>query len=246
MKKILTTLILSIIAFTIVGCTDSGNESPSKNPSFAMPSYSTLQPMPSESFSLPSMPPSIPAQHMRFASKEEAITAITSGCDWNEYYYEHGDTYNQMMDRFKRAGYLPYATLDGKEALGATGISLQPEVDMIDIGTSCGGNYNDKRYAIKVYFIKDEFAEQAQSGIREYMSARFSDWNLSIYKDTSILFNGKTTNAIAFTRKEDSNMDFYWVFDDELYIKVRYWSIKEAEALDFIEHMSIEKFPLTA
>ena len=145
MKKILTALILSIMAFTIIGCTDSGNvnESPSKKPSFAMPSYSTLEPMPSESFSLPSMPPSIPAQHMRFASKEEAITAIISEYDWNEDDDEHGDTYNQMMDRFKRAGYLPYATLDGKEALGATGISLQPEVDTIDIGTSCGGYYND-------------------------------------------------------------------------------------------------------
>ena len=228
-------LILSLF-FLLAACTVTSPDM-SLSPSIPLPTKTTISDQPA------------PPQSLPFKSLEEAKAFIldpqSSTAGFMEY-AELEDAHFTMIDKFKSEGYLPYVLVDGKEALGATGINLQPEVDMIDIGTSCGGNYNDKRYAIHVHFIKDEYAEQAQSGIREYMSARFSGWDLSNYKDTPILFNGKTANAIAFTWKEDGYMDFYWVFDDELYIKVRYWSIKEAEALEFIKHMSIEKFPLTA
>lgn len=225
MKKFLSIVILLAMFIIMTGCND---DSPAASQTVFVPTTTQRK------YYSPA-----PPQPLHFNSLEEAKEFIVSEPNLSKYNDEWQEAYKQMIAKFRKEGFFPYVKVDGGQE--SRSVCLHPQVDVEDIGVNHAYNYNDNSFVVFIYFVNECLEDEAKSGIVEYLNTKFTS-NLTDYKEISPVFNGQKVNAVFRSLSTGATQTLF-ILNNEFFVNVQS-KATEAEALDFIEHMSIEKFSL--
>ena len=229
MKKFLSILLILLAMFIVMtGCNDNPDNSQSVYAPSTTGKTHTTQP---------------PIQSIYFDSLDEAKEFLMHEPDLSEYRKEWQDKYQEMLIKFKKESYIPYVEIDGGTRLDY--IWLIPEGFTEDMGTCGRCSYKEQDFVIFIYFIKAGLENKAKAGVVDYLNSRWTE-NIKDYKEVSPVFYGQKVDAVfrSFMSGNTIMNQIYFIFNEELFINVQS-KATEAEIIDFIEHMAIEKLPLS-
>lgn len=234
MKKFTAILLILSLFFLLAACTVTSPDM-SLSPSIPLPTKATINDQPA------------PPQSLPFKSLEEAKAFIldpqSSTTDFMEY-AELENAHFTMIDKFKSEGYLPYVLVDG--GILSSPIELEPQNLYEEAGCCNLYEYNDKQFVTTIRFIEDQYQEAAKLGYINYQKEKFNTGQ-NEYENLSFTFGGKDTVAITYLFSGEKNA-VKWIGEDnenkESYTLCIVSYATHSEIIDFIEHMSIEKFSL--
>lgn len=179
-----------------------------------------------------------PPQPIHFNSLEEAKDFILSDDpDLSNYQDDWQEAYKQMIAKFRKEGFFPYVEVDGGKEIRS--VCLHPQVDFEDVGVNHAYSYKGHDFVSFIYFMREDIENKAESGILNYLNWRLNT-NLTDYKDETIVFNGQKVKVVF---SSSSLNQIIFIVNENMYVNVQS-KATEAEIIDFIEHMAIEKFSL--
>ena len=222
MKKFSSIFTLLVIFVIMSGCNDKPNKSKTVYAPSTTVKTHTTQP---------------PIQSIYFDSLDEAKEFIMYEPDFSEYREEWQDKYKEMLVKFKKEGYIPYSEIDYGARLDY--IWLIPEGITEDMGTCGRCSYNEQDFVVFIYFIKEGLENKAKAGVVDYLNSRWTE-NIKDYKEVSPIFNGQKVKVVF---SSSSLNQIIFIVNENMYVNVQS-KATEAEIIDFIEHMAIEKFSL--